>query len=99
MIKPQNRLFKCTTGSTFFFTPLLLVIFLIEKNAYFNLKAQNGVIMHGIEQEKIRSANLTLAFTKNQNHQKILDLRKRYTNDFKYIESKDIIKESQIEFL
>jgi hypothetical protein len=99
MKKFRTNILRYATGGTFFLTPLLVIIFLIEKNTYFNLKTKNSVIVHNIEQEKLRSANLTLSFTQNQNHQKILDLRKRYTQDFRYIESKDIINENQIEFL
>lgn len=93
------KILRCCSGASLLLTPLLIIILLTAKNFYFGTKAQNDALLKDIEQEKVRAANLTLEFTKNQNHQKVLDLRKRYAYNFRYIESKDIITEKEIENL
>jgi hypothetical protein len=87
------------TGGSFILTPILFILLLAYKDTYFSLLEENKVVLKDIENERVKSANLTLEFTKYQNHQKILDLQEEYIKEYKYIDSNVIITEDKIEFL
>lgn len=95
----KNERFVFYTGGSFLITPVLVVILLICKNVFFNIARKNGDVMEKITQERIKSAQMTLDFAQYQNHQKVLDLQNQYITEYSYINSGNIIEESQMENL